>query len=125
MAPALTGSEATKNKLAAAKLQEILDSAKWVNLHSILDAGRGSLSSTTSVCVLEVRVASGHGARWSWKDAGRWTHRHMQHLLLQYQGMCNDSSGGGVLRGDIGDIISFRGFVEPMEVGGHEKKWRH
>ena len=111
-------------------------------------AGQGrSSSSSSSVCVLEIRVASGHGARWSWRDPGRWTRPHMQFMYAQQQ-QGHEQQGHeqqgqqqrGQQQGEEGEEeersttagalcrapeISFRGFVEPLILDGHEKKWRH
>jgi hypothetical protein len=70
----------------------------------------------SSVCVvLEVREASGYGARWSWKLRGC------------IGGRNEDGDGEGEedgLKKDSAAIV-FRGFVEPMVVGGHLNKWKH
>jgi hypothetical protein len=149
----LTGSEAAKNQKAAVKLREILDGGVWVNLHAMQDAGAGGVSAVVSpsqqtqqhpqqrqpfLCVLEVRLASGYGARWGWRERrGGSSRADLQRCfeLLQRRekrgaelketkeelcGVNTDtSSSGGPPE------VSFRGFVEPMVVGGHEKKWRH
>lgn len=102
----LTGSEAEKNRKAFEKLQEILDHCVWINLHSMLNAG----SVRESICILEVRVATGHGARWSW---------------INPTNIACDPFSSDVAIYDHSPQIQFRGFVEPMSSEGHEMKWMH
>ena len=132
----LTGSEAAKNEKAEAKLCEILDNCVWINLHTMLDAGRGNglihdggfpspdsvnLQKSASVCILEVRLPSGHGARWSWRNPWESTHHTLKKELerMQSREVFSDVPSQSPYQ------IEFRGFVEPMQVGGHEKKWKH
>mmetsp|Transcript_7160 Transcript_7160/g.12011 ORF Transcript_7160/g.12011 Transcript_7160/m.12011 type:complete len:160 (+) Transcript_7160:726-1205(+) len=154
----LTGSEAAKNQKAAAKLQELLDDCVWVNMHQILDAGSGvaklkakegeatvsgeSAVSTSSICVLEVRLAEGYGARWGWQKQAASSQVDLQRRFEQWERQrrkqCDaddteqseddeeertaaTATGGG----SEGLGVSFRGFVEPMQAGGHSNKWRH
>lgn len=60
----LTGTSAHKNELARAKLQILLDEAIWLNVHS--------MPPHTEIC-FEIRVLSGHGARWTWIPESGWT----------------------------------------------------
>ena len=127
----MSGSEAAKNKKAEEKLREILDNCVWINLHVMLDAGCGNASkassnsqhdvadefSSSSVCILEVREASGYGARWSCDYTSS----------LQQQVADQERSTGLLDEMHLGppSSITFRGFVEPMSRDGHENKWKH
>ncbi|KAG8468848.1 hypothetical protein KFE25_007366 [Diacronema lutheri] len=65
------GSDAEKNALASAALERVLACAVWANCHRLpTSAARahedeGTNWGTASGEVFEVRVATGHGARWS------------------------------------------------------------
>ncbi|CAK4492121.1 unnamed protein product [Aphanomyces euteiches] len=51
------GSEAVKNNLAKAKIDELMDSAVWVNVHGL----------PNGPVVYEIRQAEGYGARWGFQ----------------------------------------------------------
>ena len=69
----------------------------WCNLHVLPGAQRASLDFPQSGAILEIRVTGGYGIRW----AGDWT---------------TDGRPSA---------LSFRGFLEPQMLDGHEKGWRH
>lgn len=54
----LKGNDATKNRVALAKVNEILDTAVWKNIHSLPHAH----------VTMELRNALGFGARWTIED---------------------------------------------------------
>ena len=68
----------------------LLQNAAWINIHTF--------GGHDGEPFLEVRVASGYGARWK----ADWT----------TDPVCPSN-------------VSFRGFLEPQMPGGHERKWRH
>jgi len=71
-------------------LVKLLLNAAWINIHTF--------GGNDGEPFLEVRVASGYGARWKadWTRNGLRPHN-----------------------------VSFRGFLEPQMPDGHERKWRH
>lgn len=146
----LTGSEAVKNEKAAAKLKELLDNCEWVNVHQILDAGTGRGGGsvvinaddnhdsksvpTSTICVLEIRVAEGYGARWGWREPAEIAFEDIQRRFEQWQerrqkGHNSEGEDSNNNKNDIAADssleLTFRGFVEPMSTEGHAKKWRH
>ena len=68
-------------------LLSLLRNAAWINIHTF---GGNTLP------FLEVRIASGYGARWK--------------IESTEMSACD---------------VSFRGFLEPQMPDGHERKWRH
>lgn len=85
------GSARERNAAARGLVRTLLERAVWINVHRFGGCGDDP--------VLEIRAASGHGARWS----GDWT-----------------TTG----RGGPTDAV-FRGFLEPHMEDGHERKWRY
>ena len=83
------GSQEEQNAAAQNVIIYLLKNAVWINIHSF--AGMDS--------VLEVRVASGYGARWK----ADWS---------------NDSRC-------LASNVTFRGFLEPQMQNGHDKGWKH
>jgi hypothetical protein len=71
-------------------LMELLQNAAWINVHTF--------GGNDGDPFLEVRVASGYGARWK----ADWTTDPIRPRH-----------------------VSFRGFLEPQMPDGHERKWRH
>lgn len=87
---AAKGNPEQQNRDALDIVNRLIEEAVWINLHIF--------SGTGGDPVLELRLESGYGARWSghWKDGSR--------LPIK---------------------VEFRGFLEPQMEGGHELKWRH
>ena len=83
------GNDEEQNTAASVLVGKVLSEAIWINIHTF-----GGMDGRP---VLEVRVASGYGARWvaNWSDP-----RHPKE-------------------------IQFRGFLEPTMEDGHEKGWKH
>ncbi|KAL3913490.1 MAG: hypothetical protein SGILL_006468 [Bacillariaceae sp.] len=77
-------------------LKRILDDAVWINCHSFGGLDENSV-------VVELRVASGYGARWR---------RDM--VVEEEANLPNEPTK-----------LQFRGFLEPQMEDGHEKRWRH
>lgn len=71
-------------------LVRLLENAAWINIHAF--------GGNDGDPFLEVRVASGYGARWemNWSNTDNQVHH-----------------------------VSFRGFLEPQMPFGHKNKWRH
>jgi hypothetical protein len=80
---------------------KLLQTAVWINLHTF-----GGLQENNPV--LEIRVASGYGARWTgdWSTTTTTTTMSSQTTTTPLN-------------------IQFRGFLEPPMENGHETKWRH
>lgn len=83
------GSPDEQNRATMTILNNLLAQAVWINIHTF---------SGMENPVLEIRVRSGYGARWT----ADWS----QH-------------GGRPTN------VTFRGFLEPQMSDGHEKGWRH
>ena len=86
------GNSSAKTVAATTVLQKLLEDASWINIHTF-----GGMEGTP---VLEVRIGSGHGARWT----GVWEVPEANRLPTK---------------------VTFRGFLEPQMDDGHDKKWRH
>ena len=83
------GSPEKQNIESEAIVVNILNRAAWINIHAF--------GGTNSCPVLEARLESGYGARWTadWTDPSRPVD------------------------------VQFRGFLEPQMKDGHEKGWLH
>ncbi|TFK50550.1 hypothetical protein OE88DRAFT_268100 [Heliocybe sulcata] len=92
------GPVALLNDRALELFWRVMNKASWRNLHWL----------PHQVLAYEVRVPEGYGMRWSQDLSG-----------TQGEGLCSTSEG---IREEQPWI--FRGFVEPMMEGGHEKGWR-
>jgi len=88
----VTGSAKSQNEHANRVVHKMLTEATWINIHQF-----GGVNQPP---VLEVRVASGYGARWTaaWSTGGESSHP---------------------------SNVVFRGFLEPQMPDGHLKGWRH
>eukprot|EP00977_Amphora_coffeiformis_P017698 scaffold5869_cov165-Amphora_coffeaeformis.AAC.7 len=84
------GSAETQNKAAHEIIVRLLQEATWINIHTF--GGTGGKPS------LEVRVASGYGARWT----ADWS-----------KDPANPTG------------VEFRGFLEPQMENGHKRGWKH
>ncbi len=84
----IQGSPDAQNLATMNILNNLLAKAVWINIHTF---------SGMENPVLEIRVRSGYGARWTadWSQHGR------------------------------PRDVAFRGFLEPQMSDGHEKGWRH
>lgn len=87
----VVGPVAQQNKETLDILVKLLENAAWINIHSFGGTEGGEP-------FLEVRVASGYGARWR----ADWTSDPVRPRN-----------------------VSFRGFLEPQMPDGHERRWRH
>lgn len=83
----VSGNAETQNSEAHQIVLSLLSDAAWINMHTF---GGNTLP------FLEVRVASGYGARWK--------------LESTQMSACK---------------VSFRGFLEPQMPDGHERNWKH
>jgi len=70
-------------------VKDILDHAVWMNIHAF--------GGTNSQPVLEARLETGYGARWTADWTEPWNPTYVQ----------------------------FRGFLEPQMPDGHERGWKH
>ena len=86
----VSGSPVKQNAETQEILVGLLENAAWINIHAF--------GGNDGDPFLEVRVASGYGARWTmdWSNTGNQVHH-----------------------------VSFRGFLEPQMPDGHENRWRH
>lgn len=82
------GGDEEQNAASLQVVLRLLQEAVWINCHAF--------GGTGGIPVLEVRVASGYGARWK----ADWST-------------------------DPPANVEFRGFLEPQVADGHEKQWRH
>jgi hypothetical protein len=91
------GPQEAQNEATKEILVKLLQTTVWMNLHTF-----GGLQENNPV--LEIRVASGYGARWT----GDWSTTSI---------MSSETT--------MPLNIQFRGFLEPQMENGHESKWRH
>ena len=84
------GSAEIQNHDAEQLVLKLLEEAIWINIHTF-----GGMEGQP---VLEIRVESGYGARWT----------------------AECINGDRILKN-----VMFRGFLEPQMEDGHEVKWRH
>jgi hypothetical protein len=104
------GNPQHQNEVAADLVLQLLREAIWINIHTF-----GGMNEYEPV--LEIRIASGYGARWT----ADWFY----------------FEDGGSADGDgpapspspktriIPQNVIFRGFLEPQMENGYELKWRH
>jgi hypothetical protein len=85
------GSAEDQNQEAQRIVLHLLQNAVWINIHNF--------AGTDGEPVLEIRIASGYGARWKadWSNSAS-----MQPTNVR-----------------------FRGFLEPQMQDGHERGWKH
>jgi hypothetical protein len=96
------GPQEAQNDATKEILVKLLQTAVWINLHTF-----GGLQENNPV--LEIRVASGYGARWT----GDWSTTTTTTTTMSSQTTTTPLN------------IQFRGFLEPPMENGHETKWRH
>jgi hypothetical protein len=89
----IRGGRVEQNQVTERIVSSLLRDATWVNIHAFGGTGAPAL---------EVRIASGYGARWS----AEWIQNNPDDPFLPIN-------------------VTFRGFLEPQMENGHEKKWRH
>eukprot|EP00978_Attheya_sp_CCMP212_P032406 scaffold126363_cov52-Attheya_sp.AAC.1 len=89
----IRGGRVEQNQVTERIVSSLLRDAIWVNIHAFGGTGAPAL---------EVRIASGYGARWS----AEWIQNNPDDPFLPIN-------------------VTFRGFLEPQMENGHEKKWRH
>ena len=83
------GNPEVQNNATRAILVKLINEAVWINIHTF-----GGLEKGNSV--MEIRVATGYGARWT----ADWSSIPVSN-------------------------IEFRGFLEPQATDGHERRWKH
>ncbi|ORX87503.1 hypothetical protein BCR32DRAFT_289324 [Anaeromyces robustus] len=97
-----TGNTLNKNQLAINILIKLLKSISWINIHKL----------PHNINVYEIRNIYGYGARWYFKIDNEQTFGKLNSI--------NDINNI-----NINYNLEFRGFLEPQDIKGHEKKWRH
>jgi hypothetical protein len=114
----ISGPEWLKNRKAMNIVYHILNRCTWINCYLFTTAptpvvsesepnsADGSVGGgTKEVIILELRIASGHGARWYLPESHR------------YSSPGSSSSSGAVAAGAGGEL-KFRGFLEPLAEWG-------
>jgi len=97
-----TGKITNKNNLSITILIKLLKSISWINIHKL----------PHNINVYEIRNTNGYGARWYFKiDSNE--------NQVQHNNVINFNNI------DTKYNVEFRGFLEPQDIHGHEKKWRH
>lgn len=111
------GSQEEQNEVAHQIVRRLLDEAAWINIHTF--AGTNGKPS------LEVRVASGYGARWvaDWKRRRTRTRTTMHRNVDDDKGDDNEDEDSSLPLLPVD--VEFRGFLEPQMENGHERGWRH
>ncbi|RUP51447.1 hypothetical protein BC936DRAFT_148124 [Jimgerdemannia flammicorona] len=111
-----TGSERAKNETANAVLAKILTDPAWINLHWL----------PHDITAYEIRNAQGYGARWEVRESGS------SFGTASVLPTANPASTAADVLTATTDLVeeteerwTFRGFLEPQMVGGHEKGWVH
>jgi hypothetical protein len=112
------GGSAQQNAETEEVVSKMIREAAWINIHTF--TGEGTKTITRSgMNVLEIRVEAGYGARWS----AEWI--PLSQISNEVQGTVDITSQAGDTEHTYPTNITFRGFLEPHMLDGHERKWRH
>ncbi|RUS18167.1 hypothetical protein BC937DRAFT_89082 [Endogone sp. FLAS-F59071] len=130
-----TGTERAKNETANNVFTKILTNAAWINLHSL----------PHDITAYEIRNPQGYGVRWELRESstagsspidattstsssvGTATASSPADTItttLTSAGAAASTSATSAV-GDTDEPWTFRGFLEPQMVGGHQNGWVH
>jgi hypothetical protein len=101
------GNPKHQNEVAAELVLQLLREAIWINIHTF-----GGMNQHEPV--LEIRVTSGYGARWT----ADW-------FNFEEGSVGDDGPVPSPKTRIIPQNVVFRGFLEPQMENGYEFKWRH